>query len=194
MPPIRQLCVYCGSSRGADPQFAQAARALGRALAEAGLGVVYGGGRVGLMGLLADAALAAGGVVTGVIPDFLRTAELAHSGLSELVVVDSMHARKREMAARSDAFAILPGGVGTLDETFEILSWRQLALHDKPILILDVAGYWAPLVALLDHAVAHGFVTRQTRALVRVTASVAELVAALGEAPASRAVPSGARP
>jgi uncharacterized protein (TIGR00730 family) len=193
MQPIRRVCVYCGSSAAVAPPFRQAASELGGALAGAGIGVVYGGGRVGLMGLLADAALAAGGSVTGIIPAHLIAAELAHSGLSELVVVDSMHARKREMAARADAFAVLPGGIGTLDETFEILSWRQLGLHEKPILIADIAGYWAPLRVLLDHLVAHGFARPQNLAAIRMVATVAELMAVLAETPAPRTVPDAAR-
>jgi uncharacterized protein (TIGR00730 family) len=194
MQPIRRVCVYCGSSGAVAPHFRQAASELGRALAGAGIGVVYGGGRVGLMGLLADAALAAGGTVTGIIPDRLVAAELAHPGLSELVVVDSMHARKREMAARADAFAILPGGIGTLDETFEILSWRQLGLHDKPILIVDVAGYWAPLRALLDHLVAHGFARPQNVAAIRAVATVAELTTAVAELTTALATPPASPP
>lgn len=194
MHPIRRVCVYCGSSTGDEPQFRRAASELGGALAKAGIGVVYGGGRVGLMGLLADAALAAGGTVTGVIPASLITAELAHKRLSELVVVDSMHARKREMAARADAFAILPGGIGTLDETFEILTWKQLGLHGKPILILDVAGYWAPLLTLFDHIIAHGFAPPLTRDLVCVVPTIATLMAALAATPTPRAAPAAARP
>lgn len=193
MQPTRRVCVYCGSSGAVAPHFRQAASDLGRALAGAGIGIVYGGGRVGLMGLLADAALAAGGAVTGIIPAHLVAAELAHAGLTELVVVDSMHARKREMAARADAFAVLPGGIGTLDETFEILSWRQLGLHDRPILIADIAGYWAPLRALLDHLVAHGFARSQNLAAIRVVATVAELMAALAEIPAPRSTPAADR-
>lgn len=194
MPPIRRVCVYCGSSGGVAPQLRQAASDLGKALAGAGLGVVYGGGRVGLMGLLADAALAAGGTVTGIIPASLTAAELAHPGLTELLVVDSMHARKREMAVRADAFAVLPGGLGTLDETFEIVTWKQLGLHDKPILILDIAGYWAPLLALLDHVVARGFASAGARNLVRVVSTVAALMAALTATPTSRSAPSAPRP
>ena len=190
MQPIRRVCVYCGSSGKVEAHFRQVAGELGSALAGAGIGVVYGGGRVGLMGLLADAALAAGGSVTGIIPASLTTAELAHSGLSELVVVDSMHARKREMAVRADAFAVLPGGVGTLDETFEILSWKQLGLHQKPILILDAAGYWAPLVSLFHHVVAHGFARPSTLDLVRIVPTIAELMSALAETPAPQTAPA----
>jgi uncharacterized protein (TIGR00730 family) len=176
--------VYCGSSAAVDRQYREAASELGGRLAEAGIGLVYGGGRVGLMGLLADAALAEGGVVTGVIPSRLRDAELAHEGATELVVVDSMHERKRLMAERADAFAILPGGVGTLDEMFEILSWKQLQLHEKPIFVVDIGGYWAPLHALLDHIVAQGFARPQTRDLLQVVPTVAALMAALSEASA----------
>jgi uncharacterized protein (TIGR00730 family) len=193
MQPIRRVCVYCGSSAAVASQFRQAASELGKALADAGIGVIYGGGGVGLMGLLADATLAAGGAVTGIIPAHLTISELAHPGLTELVIVDSMHARKREMAVRADAFVVLPGGVGTLDETFEILSWRQLGLHQKPLLIVDVAGYWAPLVALLDHIVAHGFARPQTLGLVRVVRTVAELISTLVATPAPLTTPAAAR-
>jgi uncharacterized protein (TIGR00730 family) len=183
MRNIRRLCVYCGSSGKVDRQYREAASELGTRLAGAGIGLVYGGGRVGLMGLLADAALAGGGEVIGIIPTRLRDAELAHHGATELVVVDSMHERKRVMAERADAFAVLPGGVGTLDEFFEILSWKQLTLHDKPILLVDIAGYWAPLRALLDHIVAEGFARPQTHGLLRVVPTVAALMEALAEAP-----------
>jgi uncharacterized protein (TIGR00730 family) len=185
MQKIRRLCVYCGSSGAVDRRYREAASKLGAGLAAAGIGLVYGGGRVGLMGLLADAALAGGGVVTGVIPSRLRDAELAHGGATELVVVASMHDRKRVMAERADAFAILPGGIGTLDEMFEILSWKQLELHDKPIFLVDIGGYWAPLRALLDHIVAMGFARPQIRELLRIVNSVPELIAALAAEPAA---------
>ena len=185
MRPIRRLCVYCGASGAVAAVHREAAQALGRGLAEAGLELVYGGGRVGLMGLLAGAALAAGGRVTGVIPAHLSEAELAHPGLSELLVVPTMHARKRQMAERADAFAVLPGGIGTLDETFEMLSWKQLRLHGKPIFIVDIAGYWQPLCNLLEHVVADGFARPETRALVQVVPSIAGLLAALARTPAA---------
>ena len=181
---IRRLCVYCGSSGAVDPHYRDAASELGARLAAAGIGLVYGGGRVGLMGLLADAVLAAGGEVIGIIPSRLRDAELAHAGATELVVVDSMHQRKQLMAEAADAFAILPGGVGTLDEMFEILSWKQLGLHDKPILLADIAGYWAPLRALLDHIVENGFAGPPTRDLLRVVPTIAALMATLASEPA----------
>jgi uncharacterized protein (TIGR00730 family) len=176
---IRSLCVYCGSSGAVEAQYRDAASELGANLAQAGIALVYGGGRIGLMGLLADAALAAEGKVTGIIPSHLRDAEVAHHGLTELVVVDSMQERKRVMAERADAFAILPGGIGTLDEMFEIVSWKQLRLHDKPILLVDIGGYWAPLRALLDHIIDTGFAGAQTRGLLQVVPSIAALMAAL---------------
>jgi uncharacterized protein (TIGR00730 family) len=183
MQNIRRVCVYCGSSGAVEAQFREAAGELGACLATAGIELVYGGGRVGLMGLLADAVLAARGKVTGVIPARLRDAEAGHIGVTELVVVSSMHERKRLMAERADAFAILPGGIGTLDEMFEILSWKQLALHDKPILLVDIGGYWAPLRALLDHIIDNGFAHPRTRGLLRVVPNIAALMAALSEEP-----------
>jgi uncharacterized protein (TIGR00730 family) len=177
--PLRSLCVYCGSSAAVAGIYRDAARELGSALAARGIEVVFGGGRVGLMGLVADAALAGGGRVTGVIPGRLRDAELAHSGVSELLVVETMHERKAAMAERADGFAILPGGIGTLDETFEILSWKQLGLHNKPIFLVDVAGYWAPLRALLDHIVASGFAAPQTHTLIQIVPSIAALIEAI---------------
>ena len=179
MASIASVCVYCGSSLGANPRHAEAARQLGTALAQHGIRLVYGGGRIGLMGQIADAVLAGGGRVTGIIPLHLREREVAHPGLSELVIVADMHERKRAMAERSDAFAVLPGGVGTLDETIEILSWRQLGLHRKPICIVDIAGYWAPLAALFEHIVAARFATPLVPALVSFVPDVATLLAAV---------------
>ena len=177
MPSIQTLCVYCGSTGAVDPRYCEAARQLGANLAAAGVAVVFGGGRIGLMGVLADAALAAGGRVVGIIPERLRDAELAHAGASELVITASMHERKRLMAERADAFAVLPGGIGTLDELFEILTWRQLGLHDKPIFVVDVAGYWRPLRDLLDHLAAQGFVAPLIPRLLSVVADVPQLMA-----------------
>jgi uncharacterized protein (TIGR00730 family) len=186
MRNIRRLCVYCGAAGAVDEKYRAAATELGACLAAAGVGLVYGGGRVGLMGLLADAVLAGGGEVSGIIPARLRDAELAHLGATELVVVDSMHDRKRVMAERANAFAILPGGIGTLDEMFEILSWKQLELHDKPIFLVDIAGYWEPLRALLDHIVAKGFARPETQGLLQVVSTVAALMRALATEPAPR--------
>jgi hypothetical protein len=150
--------VFCGASSGRTPAYATAARAFGAALAARGLGLVYGGGRVGLMGALADAALAGGGEVIGVIPQELVDRELAHPGLTELRVVGSLHERKAGMAELADAFVALPGGFGTLDELMEQLTWSQLGLHAKPVGLLDVEGYWRPLIALARHATEEGFV------------------------------------
>jgi uncharacterized protein (TIGR00730 family) len=179
MQHVTRLCVYCGSAAGSDPRYQAAARELGEALAKAGIELVFGGGRVGLMGVLADAVLAGGGRVVGIIPERLRAAELAHQGATELVIAGSMHDRKRLMAERADAFAVLPGGIGTLDETFEILTWRQLGLHDKPIFLVDVAGYWQPLRDLLDHIVTQGFTQSLVPRLLEIVPDVAELMRAL---------------
>ena len=187
MQQITRLCVYCGSAVGLDSRYRAAAEELGQALAAAGIELVFGGGRVGLMGVLADAVLTAGGRVVGVIPERLREAELAHPGASELVIADSMHDRKRLMAERADAFAILPGGIGTLDETFEILTWRQLGLHDKAIFLVDVAGYWRPLRDLFDHLAAHGFTRSLVPRLLKIVPNVAELMNALADTPSAGA-------
>ena len=179
---ISRVCVYCGSAGAVGEIYRDAARDLGRALAGAGIEIVFGGGRIGLMGLLADAALDAGGRVVGIIPGALRDAELAHPGLTELVITGSMHERKRVMAERSDAFAVLPGGIGTLDEMFEIVTWRQLGLHDKPVFLVDIDGYWQPLRALLDHLVAQGFAAPLVPRLLEVVPSVPELMGVLRHA------------
>ena len=183
MATLTSLCVYCGSSSDVDATHRDAAVRLGRLLAERGVRLVYGGGGIGLMGLMADAALAAGGSVTGVIPRHLQEREVGHGTVTELIVVDSMHARKRRMFEISDAFAVLPGGMGTLDETLEIITWRQLALHDKPIVLVDNAGYWAPLLALIDHAVAAGFAPPAVRGLFTVVAAVDDIFEAVARAP-----------
>jgi uncharacterized protein (TIGR00730 family) len=185
MGKVKRLCVYCGSSNLVDERYLAAARELGAAAARADIEVVFGGGGVGLMGILADAALAAGGRVTGVIPTRLRAAELAHQGVTELIVTASMHERKREMAARADAFAILPGGIGTLDEAFEIITWRQLGLHNKPIFVVDIDGYWQPLRALLDHLVAARFVLPLVPRLLDFVPNIAALMAALDASPSA---------
>jgi uncharacterized protein (TIGR00730 family) len=154
---MKNICVYCGSAVGTHSGYAESARRLGQALARHGLGLVYGGGRVGLMGIVADAVLAHGGQVVGVIPEALATKEVAHDGLTELHVVADMHERKALMARRAAAFLTLPGGIGTFEEFFESLSWAALGLHQKPLGILNVAGYFDPLLALLEHAVSERF-------------------------------------
>ena len=173
---MRGLCVYCGSSPGRRPLFLAAAREMGRELADQGIGLVYGGGSVGLMGELADTVLAAGGEVVGVIPQFLVDAEVAHTGLTELVVVESMHARKAKMASLADGFAALPGGLGTLEELVEMLTWSQLGLHGKPCGLLDVDGYFDGLLAFLDRAVEEGFVKPVHRGLLLTADAPRELL------------------
>ena len=158
MPQPTALCVYCGSSPGKHPEYAEQGRAFGTEMARRGIALVYGGGNVGLMGIVADAVLAAGGRATGVIPRQLVEREVAHKGLSELVVVDTMHQRKTRMYELSDGFVALPGGFGTMDEMFEMLTWAQLGLHRHPCAFLDVRGYYTPLRAMMDHMVAEGFV------------------------------------
>jgi uncharacterized protein (TIGR00730 family) len=187
MATVKRLCVYCGSARGAEPAFEQAATALGTLLAAAGIELVYGGGRVGLMGLLADAALAGSGRVTGIIPGHLHDREVAHPNV-EIVVVASMHERKQRMFDLADAFVVLPGGLGTLDETIEIITWKQLDLHDKPVVIVDIASYWAPLLALVEHAIARGFAAHRTRDFFRVATRIDEVL------PMLTAMPEPTRP
>lgn len=178
------MCVYCGSSSGVRPEFTDEARALGTAIAEADLGLVYGGGRVGLMGVVADAVLDAGGHVHGVIPEPLVRAETAHTGLSVLEVVDSMHQRKARMAELACGFVVMPGGFGTFDEAFEILTWNQLGLVRKPLVFLDGTGFYGPLLSALDHVVEAGFVSDQFRRIAAVARTPAEAVAmASGPAP-----------
>jgi uncharacterized protein (TIGR00730 family) len=173
---VRRVSVFCGSSPGRDPRYAASAAALARELVSRGIGVVFGGGSIGLMGVLADHALAAGGSVTGVIPHGLAARELAHRGVADMRVVPTMHARKALMAGLADGFVALPGGIGTLDELFEITTWGQLGIHRKPIGVLNVAGYYDPLVALLDHVVAGGFVPAGNRGLMLVGEEPADLL------------------
>ncbi len=183
MKSLSSVCVYCGASSRVADVHKDAAHALGDGLARRGIRLVYGGGRVGLMGIVADAALAAGGEVIGIIPEHIQSAEVEHTGLTELHVVDSMHTRKRMMMERSDAFVVLPGGLGTLDETFEVLTWKQLQLHDKPIVIADVDGYWRPFLGLLDHMVAQGFARIDRARLYAVADQVDGVFAALDSLP-----------
>ncbi len=183
MARISSLCVYCGSSdRGHQDHRDWAAR-LGREAARRAIRIVFGGGHVGLMGVVADAALAAGGEAVGVIPEHLQARELGHGGLTRLEVVASMHERKARMCALADAFCILPGGLGTLDETFEIITWRQLRLHDKPIVLLNQAGFWQPLLELVRHQVAAGYVRPEHARLFEVAETVAEVFEVLAAAP-----------
>lgn len=183
MTSVKNLCVFCGSKMGDDPAFKQAADDLGAELVERGVGLVYGGGGIGLMGAVTDGVLSRGGKVTGVIPEFLMQYEVGNPDVTELIVTESMHERKRTMFERSDAFVILPGGLGTLDETFEILTWKQLQLHTKPIIILDIGGYWKPFSALVDSLVEGGFAHPLVKELYTVVPSVDAVFEAIANAP-----------
>ncbi len=178
---IKRICVYCGSNSGSRPAYAEAARELGALLAQRDLGLVYGGGRVGLMGILADAVLAAGGSVIGVIPEALVAREVAHLGLKDLRVVASMHERKALMVELADAFIALPGGFGTLEEFCEVLTWAQLGLHRKPHGLLNVAGFYDPLLAFFDHAVTENFIRPAHRRLVHAETNPGRLLALLAK-------------
>lgn len=182
MTDIRSLCVYCGSSDLGPPEHRTAAAELGRVLAAENVELVFGGGRVGLMGVIADAALSAGGRVTGIIPDHLIRAEVGHGSVSELIVVDSMHVRKETMFQRSDAFAILPGGPGTLDETFEILTWRQIRLHDKPVVLCNLGGYWNKLIELIEMIIAEKYARPEFRDFYTVVDRIEDILPAIDAA------------
>ncbi len=175
MAAIASLCVFCGSQTGRNPAHAETARSLGTALARRGITLVYGAGGIGLMAVVADAVLAGGGKAIGVIPEKLESLEVAHPGLTEMVVTEDMFRRKRIMLDRADGFVILPGGYGTLDEFFEVLTWKQLGLLDKPIVVLDSEGFWGPLRDLLDHVSDEGFAPSATPGLATVVSTVDEL-------------------
>lgn len=184
MANIKSLCVYCGSSDRGSPAHHDAALRLGQVMARAGIRLVYGGGRIGMMGRIADAVLESGGEVIGIIPQFLEQVEVGHSGVTHLIVTDNMHDRKQKMAELSDAFLIMPGGLGTLDETFEILTWKQLGLHEKPVVIADIGGYWRPLTELIDHMIGERYAREENRKLFQVIDSIEELLPALSSMPA----------
>jgi uncharacterized protein (TIGR00730 family) len=182
---MKSLCVFCGSSFGHRDLFRETAAELGRRLGKNGIRLIYGGGNVGLMGVVANAALAHGGEVTGVIPQFLKDWEVAHLDVTELVVTQTMHERKALMAERADGFVALPGGFGTLDELFEILTWKQLRLHAKPIVLLNVGGFFDPLVAMVDQMVTEGYVSAQNRQLLYVAGTLDEVFKLLTHRPVS---------
>ncbi|BBC80373.1 TIGR00730 family Rossman fold protein [Acetobacter orientalis] len=183
---VKAVAVFCGSRFGNDPSYRQVAQDAGQLLAQKGIRLVYGGGSHGLMGVVADATLRAGGNVTGVIPHFLHTREKMHEGVAELIVVDSMHVRKQIMFSRADAFWILPGGFGTFDEMMEILTWKQLQRHAKPIIIVNTAGWANQVIAMLDAAEAQGFATASARGKIEIVKDVAEaLEHSLSEATAT---------
>jgi hypothetical protein len=187
---LRRVCVFCGSNMGARPAYAEAARAFGTEVARRGLGLVYGGGAVGLMGIAADAALAAGGEVHGIIPYGLQAREVAHTGGAKMEIVDTMHERKARMNALSDGFVVLPGGFGTLEEAVEGLTWAQLGIQEKGVVFLEVEGFWGPFLGALDHMAAEGFIRPQHRPLAMRAASPGEALDML----ASYTPPPGTQP
>ncbi|HTR09552.1 MAG TPA: TIGR00730 family Rossman fold protein [Paraburkholderia sp.] len=176
---MKAVCVYCGSSYGANPIYTDAAQAFGRALVASNLALVYGGGKVGLMGVIADTVMAGGGRAIGVIPELLVDKEVGHAGLTELHVVPDMHQRKKMMADFADAFVALPGGAGTLEELFEVYTWAQLGYHRKPVGILNIGGFYDPLMALLDHTVREGFMREAYREMLQTDSDPAALIAKL---------------
>ena len=178
---VKRVAVYCGSANGSDPLFLAEAKRLGIAIAEAGLDLVYGGASVGLMGAVADAALSGGAEVIGVLPEILSGSEIAHRGLTRLEMVPSMHERKARMVKLADAFLMLPGGYGTLDEMMEIVTWKQLRLHAKPCILINTSGYWDGLLAFLDRAVDAGFLKAENRRLLEVVETAGEAVALLNQ-------------
>ena len=188
MTEITSLSVFCGSKKGADPRFEEAARRLGELMVERRIRLVYGGGAIGLMGVLAKTVLDGGGDVTGVIPDFLMKYEVGNPGVTELIVVDSMHDRKRRMFEISDGFVVLPGGLGTLDETIETVTWKQLQLHAKPVVVVDVGGYWRPLAEMIDAAVTSDFAHPAVAELFTMVGGVDEVFEALASAPEPKEV------
>jgi uncharacterized protein (TIGR00730 family) len=193
MSEIRTICVYCGSGNGTEPVFGETAVALGRALAEAGIGLVYGGGNIGLMGTIARSVLASGGHVTGIIPQFLKSRERMLDAVQETIIVPDMHTRKRLMFERADAFVALPGGIGTLEELVEQMTWAQLGQHTKPILMLSVKGFWRPLLQLFAHMRQCGFIRPALELNYLVAEEVEEVVPMLTKAAARRADTTPAR-
>lgn len=190
MKNIEFVCVYCGSSNRVDQIFKDSATALGKVIAAEGWGVVYGGGRVGLMGLVADSALQSGAKVIGMIPEHIQSREIEHTDLTELHIVDSMHTRKQMMVDRADAFVILAGGLGTLDEFFELLTWKQLGLHDKPIVLVNINGYWTKMLEAVRHIADAGFMRADDLNTFQVVDSVDQVPAAIKAAPAETFDPS----
>ncbi|GAB2912241.1 TIGR00730 family Rossman fold protein [Paraburkholderia jirisanensis] len=176
---MKAVCVYCGSSNGAKPLYAQAARAFGHALVEANLALVYGGGKVGLMGVIADTVMAAGGRAIGVIPELLVDKEVGHVGLTELHVVPDMHQRKKMMADLSDAFVAMPGGAGTLEELFEVFTWSQLGYHKKPVAVFNIDGFYDPLIGMLQHTVQEGFMQQKYVDTLQIDSDPATLIGKL---------------
>jgi len=193
--PLKRVCVFCGANPGNNPAYAAAARQMGEAIAQRGLGLVYGGGHVGLMGIVADAAMKAGAEVIGIIPEVLMNREVGHGAITELHVVGTMHERKKMMADLSDGFIVMPGGVGTLEEAVEAFTWTQLGIHDKGLVFLDVEGYWQGMASLFDHMVSNGFVKPEQRPIAQFVAEPAAALDALStfEAPLAKSWASPAQ-
>ena len=189
MAKLTSLCVYCGANEGGDPDHRSAAVRLGKMMADQDIGLVFGGGRIGLMGVIADTVMENGGRVIGVIPEHLHDIEVGHEGLTELHIVDSMHIRKQLMFDLSDAFVVLPGGLGTLDETFEIITWRQLGLHDKPVILVDNNGYWQPFQNLVQHVIDSGFERASSADLFTIVRSTDDIIPTIKAAPEQRISP-----
>lgn len=183
MKKVKSICVYCGTGAKVDEAYRAAATGLGALLAKEGIRLVYGGGKVGLMGLVADGCAHNGGHVTGIIPEHIQEKEIKNDDISEVIVVDSMHTRKRLMVERSDAFVVLPGGFGTLDELFEILTWKYLGLHEKPVVLLNIKGYFDPLLAMVDHMVNEGFTPFWQRNMFQVIDTPDDVIAAVNATP-----------
>ena len=189
MENISSLCVFCGSRFGNDPAYEDAARELGAVMADRGIRLIYGGGSVGLMGIVASAVMENGGEVVGIIPKFLEDLEVGKTDISELIVTENMHSRKHRMFDLSDGFISLPGGLGTLDETLEILTWKQLQIHTKPVIIMDIAGYWSELSELIDATISKGFADSGIKGLYQVVNNPAEAFVALEQAPELTSIP-----
>lgn len=190
MTKISTVCVYLGSSSHCSEAHKKTAYDFGQLMAKAGMGLVYGGGRVGLMGILADSVLKGGGKVIGIIPEHISRREISHEELTELHVVDSMHTRKQMMVDKSDAFVVLPGGIGTLDELCEVMTWKQLGMHDKPIIIANVDQYWTPFIAMIDNVIREKFMREEDRRLITDVDNIEAVIKALTSAPAETFDPS----
>ena len=190
MNKIKSLCVYCGSSINVDEMFKDAAEKTGKILADNNIRLVYGGGKAGLMGIIADSVMTNGGEVTGIIPSHIADREIQHKGLTELHVVDTMHTRKQMMVDHSDAFLVLPGGIGTLDETCEIMTWRQLGIHDKPIVIANIKDYWTPFLQMIDMIVNEGFMREDDKRIATIVKDVNDILPAFENAPDEQFDPS----
>ncbi len=189
MAKLNSLCVYCGANEGGDPEHRSAAVRFGKMMADQDIGLVFGGGRIGLMGVIADTVMNAGGRAIGVIPEHLHDIEVGHEGLTELHIVNSMHTRKQLMFDLSDAFVVLPGGLGTLDETFEIITWRQLGLHDKPVILVDNNGYWQPFNQLVQHVIDNGFARASSVDLFTIVNSTDDIIPTIKAAPEQQISP-----